>query len=118
MSMRRRLRLILGVTAFAWHAVSAAQTVGIDGEAVFRHRCAVCHGVRADGRSDLARIMRPPPANLRASTLSEAEQSAIVRLGGAAVGRSSSMPEWRGELTEAELVAVLAYIRSVKESIQ
>lgn len=98
-----------------WHAGAQAQTALIDGQLIFMNRCAVCHGSLADGRSDLARIMRPPPANLRASMLSDDEQSTIVRLGGEAVGRSANMPEWRVELTEAELSAVLAYIRTVKE---
>lgn len=86
------------------------------GRTVFRSRCAVCHGMQADGHSNLARIMRPPPANLRASVLNDEAQSNIVRLGGASQGRSPNMPEWRLELQEAEIVAVLAYIRSVKDS--
>lgn len=84
------------------------------GEHVFRDRCVVCHGVQADGKSELAKIMRPPPANLRASTLSAEQKSTIVRKGGEAVGRSPNMPIWEQELNEAELQAVLAYLGSLK----
>lgn len=84
------------------------------GEALFQSRCAVCHGVNADGKSDLARIMRPAPANLRTSKLDDAQQARIVRKGGESVNRSPNMPTWEGELTENELLAVLTYIGTLK----
>jgi len=86
------------------------------GEHVFRDRCVVCHGVQADGKSELAKIMKPPPANLRASLLTAEQKSTIVRKGGEAVGRSPNMPTWERELNEAELQAVLAYIGSIKHT--
>jgi mono/diheme cytochrome c family protein len=82
------------------------------GEHVFRERCVVCHGVNADGKSELAKLMKPPPANLRASSLSHDQRSTIVRKGGEAVGRSPNMPNWEQELSETELAAVLAYLGS------
>ncbi|MEY4766266.1 MAG: hypothetical protein RI907_2939 [Pseudomonadota bacterium] len=98
-------------------APACGQTVE-EGEAIFKTRCFVCHGVNADGKSDLARIMRPPPANLRASRLTDEERATIVRKGGAAVGRSSNMPVWEQELNEHELLAVLSYVRSIKGTAQ
>jgi mono/diheme cytochrome c family protein len=86
----------------------------VNGEQVFRGRCAVCHGANADGKSKLAKLMRPPPANLRASHLDDEQRALIVRKGGAAVGRSPDMPTWEHELKEDELHAVLAYVGSVK----
>ncbi len=87
-----------------------------EGEQVFKARCVVCHGANADGQSALAKIMQPPPANLRTSKLSDDERSTIVRKGGAAVGRSPNMPIWEQELNEQELRAVLSYVRSIKGS--
>jgi len=110
------MRRVVAMTVMIWHAPLQAQGTVADGQVVFKSRCAVCHGMEADGRSELARIMRPPPANLRASALSDEAQTVIVRQGGAAVGRSPNMPEWQQELTEEELVSVLAYIRTVKVS--
>jgi mono/diheme cytochrome c family protein len=86
------------------------------GEHVFKARCVVCHGAQADGKSELAKIMKPPPANLRASALTAEQKSTIVRKGGEAVGRSPNMPTWELELNEAELQAVLAYIGSIKQT--
>jgi mono/diheme cytochrome c family protein len=109
-------RLALSAAALAWVCLPQtghAQTVA-EGEALFKSRCAVCHGAQADGRSDLARLMRPPPANLRASQLDDAQRAFIVRKGGEAAGRSPNMPVWEQELNEHELQSVLAYVGSIK----
>jgi mono/diheme cytochrome c family protein len=105
------LSLTLLGSATAW-----AQSDLIVGEAIFKARCVICHGVNADGRSDLARIMRPPPANLRTSQLSEVERNRIVSKGGEAVGRSSNMPIWEQELSEDDLRAVVAYVGTLQSS--
>lgn len=88
------------------------------GQTIFKDRCVVCHGVNADGRSDLARLMKPPPANLRQSALSSGQRSAIVRKGGEAVGRSANMPTWEVELNEEQLHAVLAYLELLTQTAQ
>jgi mono/diheme cytochrome c family protein len=95
-------------------AAGRAQTSTERGEGIFKARCVVCHGVNADGHSDLARIMRPPPANLRSSKLDETERSRIVRKGGEAVGRSSNMPVWETELNDDEIRSVVAYVGTLK----
>lgn len=84
------------------------------GEAVFKARCVVCHGVHADGKSKLAKMMTPPPANLRTSKLDVRERERIVTLGGAGVGRSARMPTWKDELSSQELQAVIAYVGTLK----
>jgi mono/diheme cytochrome c family protein len=84
------------------------------GENIFRERCVICHGINADGRSDLARIMRPPPANLRASQLTFEQRTQIVSKGGASVGRSSNMPIWKDELNPEDLHAVIAYVGTLR----
>ncbi|WP_290870109.1 cytochrome c [Aquabacterium sp.] len=105
----------LALLALLFHAgASWADPLLQQGEHIFRSRCVVCHGVNADGRSDLARIMRPPPANLRASKLDDDARAAIVRKGGEAVGRSSNMPVWESELSQDEIRAVVAYVGTLK----
>jgi cytochrome c oxidase cbb3-type subunit 3 len=103
------LGAILLPASAAW-----AQTTLERGEGLFKTRCVVCHGVNADGRSELARIMRPPPANLRMSKLDDAERTRIVRKGGEAVGRSSNMPVWETELNDEEIRSVVAYVGTLK----
>jgi mono/diheme cytochrome c family protein len=104
------------LSALLMWAASASMSAhaGEQGAVIFHSRCAICHGHNADGKSELARIMRPPPANLRASHLTDEQRAQIVRKGGEAVGRSSNMPNWELELNEEDLSAVLGYVRSVK----
>ena len=116
MNQRTRWACLAGLLACQFSV--GAQGSLPNGAMVFHHRCAICHGVNADGQSDLARIMRPPPANLRASKLDDAERASIVRRGGAAVGRSPNMPEWQLELSEQELLDVVAFVGALREPAQ
>jgi len=114
-ALQGRLRRSLAAAALAALSASAsAQQADVAaGRALFVARCAVCHGVNADGQSNLARLLNPKPANLLISTLSADARNRIVRKGGAAVGRSSVMPVWEAELAEADLVNVIAYVASI-----
>lgn len=94
-------------------ALEITPTLIARGAVIFKARCTVCHGANADGKSDLARIMKPPPANLRASTLSYADRAFIIRKGGGAVGRSPNMPTWELELPSEDILAVAAYVGSI-----
>jgi len=105
----------LGPAGALFAAGPAADPVSL-GSVVFATRCAVCHGSEADGNSRLAEVMPVKPANLRKSALSDEARRQIVVGGGARVGRSPNMPAWEGELTEAELAAVLAYAASIAPS--
>jgi len=104
---------IIALAACGVPVAGRAQSID-EGELVFKTRCVVCHGVNADGQSALAKIMQPPPANLRASRLNDDARSTIVRKGGAAVGRSPNMPIWELELDERQIQSVLSYVRSIK----
>lgn len=96
--------------------LSAGHTSGdpvSPGRQTFLTRCALCHGAAGDGRGQMARLLAPPPADLRASTLDDARREDIVRRGGAAVGRSAAMPAWEAELAGDELRQVLTYVAGV-----
>jgi mono/diheme cytochrome c family protein len=101
------------VAAGATFAAGPEEELVRRGSSVFATRCAVCHGVDADGGSKLAPLMPVKPANLRVSRLSDEERRRIVTEGGASVGRSPNMPAWGGELSRSELAAVLAFAASI-----
>jgi len=100
--------LALAAAALPLHAQDAADVE--HGRQVFAGRCVVCHGGNADGRGQLAKMLDPKPANLRESRLDATARTAIIRGGGAAVGRSAAMPRWEAELSEDELRGVIAYV--------
>jgi len=101
---------LLASTATAAHAQQPDLTAG---RALFVKRCSVCHGEKADGNSNLARMLDPKPANLLVSKLDSVARNQIIRKGGAAVGRSPVMPNWEAELSEAELRDVIGYVASL-----
>jgi cytochrome c oxidase cbb3-type subunit 3 len=87
----------------------------VKGRAVFRAHCMQCHGEKADGNGPLARRFNPPPANIAATKRSDDYLLQIVTLGGEALGRSAAMPEWGLELSGAEILDVVSYLRQVVE---
>jgi mono/diheme cytochrome c family protein len=102
--------VLLASIQMAAHAQQPDLTAG---RALFVKRCSVCHGEKADGNSNLAKMLDPKPANLLVSKLDSAARNQIIRKGGAAVGRSSVMPNWEAELSEAELRDVIGYVATL-----
>lgn len=83
------------------------------GGSVFANYCVTCHGMNADGNGRAARLYNPKPANLRLSDKNDAYFGLIVRMGGAALGRSEFMPSWDAELTNEQITDLVAYLRSI-----
>lgn len=88
------------------------------GELIFKKYCVLCHGEKADGNGVAAKIYNPPPANLTLSAYSDEYKTGIIRDGGAAVGRSPSMPPWGKELDEAQIRDLVAYLRRIRIGAQ
>lgn len=80
------------------------------GESVFKLNCVLCHGIHGDGQGRAARLSHPPPADLTRSNRDDLYKTRIIRLGGAAVGRSSNMPPWGTQLTETEIQDLVRYL--------
>lgn len=83
------------------------------GDIVFKHYCATCHGVKADGNGRAAKLYTPKPANLVLSDKNMKYKELIIRQGGKALGRSEFMPIWKEELTEEQITDVVNYLESI-----
>lgn len=81
------------------------------GAALFSKYCSLCHGAGGAGDGRAASVQKVPPANLTVSTRPRSYKMRIVREGGAALGRSSSMPAWRDVLTDEEIADVVEYVQ-------
>lgn len=91
-----------------------AETVG---QAVFLKYCVLCHGESGKGDGRMARLLEnPTPADLTLSILSPQEIRQIIVLGGGGVGRSVSMPSWKGVVTDQELEYLVQFVVSLRES--
>lgn len=80
----------------------------IRGGIVYKSYCSTCHGPRGDGVGARASKLY---GNVNIDkTLTTAQVDAIVRKGGAAVGKSPFMPMWEEELSEEQLRDVVSYL--------
>ena len=78
-----------------------------DGDAVFKGRCTGCHGADGKGKAAIG-----TPDFTSAKTLSGLSDSDIVDT--ITNGRKGTiMPAWKGKLSDEEIAAVAAYLRSL-----
>ncbi len=94
------------------------------GEQIYAANCAECHGVNLEGESDWKvqnedKSFRAPPHTADGHTwhhpdaqLLEAIRLGGVRFEGVNVGGTSNMPAFGETLSEAEITAVLTFIKS------
>ncbi len=99
-----------------WWADSSALAGEVSaekGRALFMASCQHCHGASADGQSDLAAYLTPPPANLTApatQSKTDVELRKVILEGRA----GTAMSGFEGALDAAQVADVIAYIRSLK----
>jgi mono/diheme cytochrome c family protein len=79
--------------------------------------CASCHGPKGCGDGPLAATLNPKPAkhcdgNVM-NPLTDAFLFKTIKEGGAAVGKSPLMAPWGGTLSDAQIVDVVAYVRTL-----
>lgn len=115
-----------------WHGqyfgapVSAvAETPGaaaaFDAAASFRTICSSCHGPSGSGDGPMAAALTPKPAHFSDPAFwaskrgKDAELVKAIRMGGAAVGRSSSMPAWGSMFNEEQARALLAFLKTLEK---
>ena len=91
------------------------------GQEVYAANCASCHGAELEGQPDWRRRnadgrMPAPPHDASGHTWHHADDQLFTvtkhGLGAVVPGYESDMPAYDGILTDAEIAAVLAYIKS------
>jgi mono/diheme cytochrome c family protein len=90
------------------------------GQAIYRRDCLACHGEQGDGRGPAAADLPLKPPNFRDRAMVQAMAPDYwlwrVMEGGQGVepyrSMGSSMPPWKGQLSEDEAWAVIAYVRT------
>lgn len=74
-------------------------------EVAFATICATCHGASGDGAGPAGAALHPKPANFQDPAFWETRDrehiAKVIRLGGAAVGRSPMMPAFGAQFDEA-----------------
>jgi len=89
------------------------------GKRVFYNNCVWCHAdATPAGPSNRSNLTPTPPLmgdGGAFNPLSDEFLQNIVTLGGSAVGKSAMMPPWGRTLTQDEIQAVIAYIRTIAQ---
>jgi cytochrome c553 len=106
--------LVVG-SAGAWTAASAAAELKAPEK--FTILCAPCHGPAGRGDGPAAAALNPKPRNFTDGELMNAKTDVqlikAIKEGGAAVGLSSFMPTWAGQLSDEEVMEIVTFIRSL-----
>ena len=87
------------------------------GRKIHVDNCGRCHGSQGRGDGPAAQLLKTKPANWtdkkRMSALSDDYLYKIIAGGGAAVGKSTLMPGFKGKLNDNQIRDVIGFIRSL-----
>jgi len=102
--MKMKCLVLIACLALASTAFAAA-----DGAAIFKAKCAMCHGPNGDASSGMAKSMGLKPlASPDVQKMSDADLTALVTNG------KGKMPASKGKLTDDEISAVVKYVKTLK----
>ncbi len=81
--------------------------------ALFKTRCALCHGPDGHGNGPGAAALKPAPRNFHdkayMSTRTDAQLSEVIHLG------KGAMPKWGGILTDEQIAGLVKHVRKLGE---
>jgi len=98
---------------------SAFAPAAVEGKTVYLERCAICHGEKGDGKGPAADLMFPRPRDFTVgefkirttdSSSPPTDADLINTISNGMPG--SAMPAWKGILSQDEITAVAAYIKT------
>ncbi|MDP9199847.1 MAG: cytochrome c [Pseudomonadota bacterium] len=108
--------------AVALLCVSAAASASGDietGRRLFETTCASCHGSGGspDPGNPVVQALEAPPADFTDPLFNSREPALdwelVVKHGGHALGLSEQMPAWSSAFTDAEIAALVAYVKTL-----
>jgi len=87
----------------------------MEGEKMYIHYCASCHGNKGDGKGFNAKNLDPRPAvHTDADFMSKRTDKDLqdaINGGGRTVGKSTLMPPWGNTFSEAQVHSLVLYLR-------
>ncbi len=113
MKARALAVVVSAVVAIFLFASSDPVFAGSGGEQLFKAKCASCHGQDGTGNAALAKafninVERMNLAKPAIKGKSDAELSGVIKS-----GKGGLMPSWAGQLSNAEIHAIVQYLRSI-----
>lgn len=117
--MTKMGRFIEGAAILAaglWLSNAAALPAQAQGtEEVYKKSCGSCHGPEGKGDGPAGKFLKPQPGDF--STVlkgaADADIAKIIKEGGKAVGKATSMPAFGSKLSEEQIQALVGYIKDL-----
>ena len=94
--------------------VHAAAGDSRKGKAIYEKSCVLCHGPQGRGDGPVGKTINPPAADFTSAASkkkTDAELLATIENG----RPPTAMVGWKGQLSEAEIQDVLAYVKSLRQ---
>lgn len=93
----------------------AAKVDPVKTKKIFKHYCAVCHGIAGEGNGVNAANLDPEPRDFTdkeyMSSRKDGDLFKVIDGGGRAGGKSVLMPRWGKTLERQQIVDLIAYVR-------
>lgn len=93
-----------------------------DGKRLYQTYCPGCHGTSGGGDGSAAKNMPAKPADHTNGKVmnryTDRYLFTVIAKGGAEVGKSAAMPAWGGVLKEDKIKEVVAYLRTLADTVQ
>lgn len=113
------LRTALTIAAAISLIALSAGTAFADGPTDFATYCSTCHGTGGAGDGVAAAGLDPKPADLTKAEFWEGKDDTyltkVIKEGGPAVGKSPLMAAWGSVLSDEQIAAVVAHVKTLKE---
>lgn len=92
-------------------ALAAAPTLlAEEGAALYKSKCAMCHGPDGKGQTPVGKSMKA--RDLGSDEVQKQTDAELVKI---TLEGKGKMPPYKGKLTEAEVEAIVAFIRTLKK---
>ena len=90
--------------------VAAVPAMAQDGGAIYKTKCAMCHGADGTGNTPVGKSMKV--RSFKSDEDVKASDAALIKDTKDGVGK---MPAYAGKLTDAQIQDVVAYIRTLQK---
>jgi mono/diheme cytochrome c family protein len=109
--------LVLGGSLLLMRAPQPTAPPPVSARELYATHCAPCHGPKGKGdgpRAEVIRSLMPDFSNAAAmGKVDDAFLFEMIKKGSSQFGRSNAMPAWGMQLTDEEIRALVAYIRTL-----
>ena len=104
----RKVLAIVAAVVIAVVAVPAFADAGADGAALFKSKCAMCHGPDASGQTPMGKSLKLK--DLHSAEVQKMTDKELFMLISDGKGK---MPAFKAKLSQADIDAVVSYIHSL-----